>query len=101
MLTLSTSPLPIASGGTNAITAAAALTSLGAQAAITKGQTTLVAGTVTVANTAITATSVVVLTVRAPSATIGILTVTLTAGTGFTITSTSNADTSGINYAII
>ena len=65
------------------------------------GTATLVAGTVTVANTNVTANARIFLTVQTPGGTQGHLSVSRTAGTSFTITSTSNTDTSTVAYHIV
>jgi hypothetical protein len=66
------------------------------------GIATLVAGTVTVANTSITANSQIFVTVQVPGGTGGFLQVSAkTIGTGFTITSSSNTDTSTVAWFII
>lgn len=63
---------------------------------------TLTAGTVTVADTKITANSRILVSVLVPGGTVGTPYVAArTAGTGFTITSTSGADTSVILYDIL
>jgi hypothetical protein len=66
-----------------------------------RGSATLVAGTVTVANTTVTSTSVIIPVVSTIGGFVGTLSITKNAGVGFTITSTSNADTSTINWIII
>jgi len=66
-----------------------------------QGAATLVAGTKTVANTSVTANSRIFLTNNASSGTPGFLYISArVAGTSFTITSSSNTDTSTIAYEI-
>lgn len=66
------------------------------------GTATLVAGSVVVSNTSVTANSRIMLTTQTPGGTIGVQYISArTAGTSFTITSTSNTDTSTIAYLII
>lgn len=66
-----------------------------------QGITTLVAGTVTVSNTSVTANSRILLTSQADGGAPGFLRVSArTAGTSFTITSSSNTDTSTVAYQI-
>ena len=66
-----------------------------------QGTATLVAGAATVANTAVTANSRIFLTSQADGGTPGFLRVSArTAGTSFTITSSSNTDTSTVAYEI-
>lgn len=68
---------------------------------IRTGQTTLVAGTKVVADTAITANSKIFTTVHTPGGAPGWLQVSArTAGTSFTILSSSNTDTSVVDYLI-
>lgn len=62
------------------------------------GNATLVAGTVTVANTAVTASSELFLSRKTIGGTTGTLSYTVSAGVGFTITSSSNTDTSVISW---
>lgn len=64
------------------------------------GVATMVAGTIEVANTSVTANSRIFLTVQAAGGTQGHLSITRTAGTSFTITSTSNLDTSTVAWEI-
>ena len=64
------------------------------------GTVTLVGGTATVANNWLTAQDLVFLTVVTPGGTEGFLSAVVTAGTGFTITSSSNLDTSTVAYVI-
>ncbi|MFB6771151.1 glycosyl hydrolase family 28-related protein [Streptomyces sp. NPDC056337] len=64
------------------------------------GVATLVAGTVTVANTSVTATTRVAPFRQAGGGTLGHLSVTKNAGVGFTITSSSNADTSTVAWVL-
>lgn len=62
----------------------------------------MTAGTVTVNTTAVTASSLIFLTVKTPGGTQGILSVgTITAGTSFVINSSSNTDTSTVQWLII
>lgn len=66
-----------------------------------QGTAVLAAGTVVVANNSVTATSRIFLTSQADGGTPGFIRVsTRTAGTSFTITSSSNTDTSTIAYEI-
>jgi hypothetical protein len=66
-----------------------------------QGTAVLAAGTVTVANTSVTANSRIFLTIQTPGGTVGSVYVSArTAGTSFTITSTSNTDTSTVAYEI-
>jgi len=66
------------------------------------GQTTLVAGTKVVSDTAITANSKIFATVHTPGGTPGWLQISArTASTSFTILSSSNTDTSVVDYLII
>lgn len=64
------------------------------------GNSTLVAGTVTVANTNITANSIIYVNHKTPGGTMGFLSYTLNAGVGFTINSSNAADTSVVSYLI-
>lgn len=90
--------LPIANGGTNASSAAAARVSLG----FNSGRSTLVTGVVVVADPAIVAaSSVVVATAVLLGGTPGTISVALTDGVGFTINSSSATDTSTIAYVVI
>lgn len=67
-----------------------------------QGTAVLAAGTVVVANTSVTANSRIFLTTQAPGGTVGAPYVSArTAGTSFTITSTSNTDTSTVAYLIM
>jgi hypothetical protein len=66
------------------------------------GTATLAAGTVTVADTRITANSVIRVASKTAGGTVGVPYISArTAGTSFTITSTSNTDTSVIQYDIV
>jgi hypothetical protein len=66
------------------------------------GTATLVAGEAVVANESVTANSRILLTSQVDGGTPGFLRVSArTAGTGFTITSSSNTDTSTVAYVII
>lgn len=65
------------------------------------GESTLVAGTITVNNTKITANTRVFLTVQTPGGTQGFLSVSRVAGTSFTITSTSVTETSSVAWLLI
>ena len=67
---------------------------------VRRGSATLTAGTVTVSNTSITANSKIMLTVTTAGGTQGFLRVTKSAGVSFTITSTSNTETSVVDYII-
>ncbi|MFJ1782612.1 glycosyl hydrolase family 28-related protein [Streptomyces anulatus] len=62
---------------------------------------TLVAGAVTVANTSVTANTRALVSRQAGGGTLGHLTVTKTPGVGFTITSSSNADTSTVAWVLV
>ncbi|MGD6750342.1 glycosyl hydrolase family 28-related protein [Streptomyces sp. BH105] len=64
------------------------------------GLSTLAAGTVTVANTSVTANTRVATFRQTAGGTLGHLAVTKTAGTGFTITSSSNAETSTVAWVL-
>ncbi|MGX1514996.1 right-handed parallel beta-helix repeat-containing protein [Streptomyces collinus] len=64
------------------------------------GVSTLAAGTVTVANTSVTANTRVAPFRQAGGGTLGHLSVTKNAGVGFTITSSSNADTSVVGWIL-
>ncbi|MEU8671368.1 glycosyl hydrolase family 28-related protein [Streptomyces anulatus] len=61
---------------------------------------TLVTGAATVANTSVTATTRVVLSRQAGNGTLGHLSVTKNAGVGFTINSSSTADTSTVAWVL-
>lgn len=65
------------------------------------GSSTLVAGTVTVANTTVASTSRVIVTRTTSGGTVGHITVTKNAGVGFTITSSSNTETSTFDWVIL
>lgn len=65
------------------------------------GSATLVAGTVTIANTTVASTSRIVVTYTSVGGTQGFLRVTKNAGVGFTITSSSGTDTSGVDWVIL
>jgi hypothetical protein len=65
------------------------------------GVATLVAGTAVVANTVVTAATLVRLTPQSAAGTPGHLSITLNPGTGFTITSTSGADTRQVFYELV
>lgn len=64
------------------------------------GTATLVAGTVTVANTSVTSNAMIFISRKTVGGTAGFIAYTVTAGTSFTITSSSNTDTSVVNYLI-
>lgn len=64
------------------------------------GSDTLVAGTKTVSNTSVTANSIVILNRKTAGGTTGDLSYTISAGSSFTINSTSNTDTSTIDFLI-
>lgn len=68
---------------------------------LTSGTATLAAGTVTVALPSISASSVVRLVRQAAGGTPGHLSLVLNAGTGFTINSSSGADTSTVFWEIV
>jgi hypothetical protein len=77
-------------------------TDFGLRAPIKTGTATLVAGTVTVANTSITTSSIIRVTNKTTGGTIGIPFVSAkAAATSFTITSSSNTDTSVVYYEIL
>lgn len=65
------------------------------------GVSTLAAGTVTVANTSVTAATRIQLTRSALGGTPGHLSYTVNAGVGFTITSSSNAETSTVTWLLV
>mgnify|MGYP006895932401 CR=1 FL=1 len=64
------------------------------------GSATLVAGTIAVAYPSLTATDRVLVTVTTAGGTRGYLSVAKSAGVGFTINSTSNTDTSTVDWVI-
>jgi hypothetical protein len=68
---------------------------------IETGTATLAAGTVTVSNSRITASSIIRYWRTTAGGTLGELAISLSAGSGFTITSNSGTDTSGIRYEIV
>lgn len=65
------------------------------------GSGTLVAGTVTISNTLVTSSSIIILARTTSGGTTGTLSYTKNAGVGFTVSSTSNTDTSTFDYLII
>lgn len=65
------------------------------------GNTTLVAGTKTIANASVTANTIVLLSRKTIGGTAGNLTYTLNAGVGFTVNSSSGADTSVVSYHLL
>lgn len=66
------------------------------------GQATLVAGTVTVSNASVASGSVIFLTCGAVGGVPGLLSVgTITAATSFVINSSSDTDTSTVNWGFI
>jgi len=65
------------------------------------GSAVLIGGTIAVANTNIKATDQIMLTVSTPGGVQGILSYAITPSTSFTITSTSGADTSTVEYRIV
>ena len=65
------------------------------------GTSTLVAGTVTVANTSAVTADKLFLSRATTGGTTGHLSYTLSSGTSFTINSTSNTDTSTINWLLV
>ncbi|ODA69505.1 right-handed parallel beta-helix repeat-containing protein [Streptomyces sp. AVP053U2] len=65
------------------------------------GQSTLAAGTVTVANTSVTATTRVATFRQTAGGTLGHLSVTKNPGVGFTITSSSGTDTSAVAWVLL
>lgn len=110
-----TSPLPIANGGTNAVTAAAARTNLSAAAlgansditsltGLTSGGTFVCNGAtpVTVVAANLTANSVVIISLKTVGGTVGAIPAlkTVTPGTGFTVAGTAS-DTSTYNFVIL
>lgn len=74
---------------------------IGAGANARLGKATLVAGTVTISNTTVTANTYVFLSRTTASGTVGELSSSVTAGSSLTITSTSNTDTSTLNWLLI
>jgi len=64
------------------------------------GQSTLAAGTVTVANTSVTANTRIAVFRQTAGGTLGHLSVTKDPGTGFTITSSSGTDTSTVAWVL-
>lgn len=88
-------------GNINAITAGKGLTVKGGTNARI-GSSALTAGSVVVANTSVTASTIVLLTSQVDGGTPGFVRVsTRTAGTSFTITSSSNTDTSTIGWLLV
>lgn len=74
---------------------------LGALPAFAWGSANLAAGTVTVNNSQVQASSLVFITRMTPSGTLGVLSVpTIVPGVSFTVTSSSNTETSQIGYLI-
>lgn len=66
------------------------------------GQSTLVAGTVVVANTSVTANTRIFISRETAGGTLGHLSISArSAGVSFTILSSSNADTSTINWLLV
>lgn len=65
------------------------------------GTATLVAGTVTVANTLVTASTKVFKNLKTNGGTTGTVGYTVNAGVGFTLTSSSNTDTSTYDWFLI
>lgn len=65
------------------------------------GTLTLVAGTVTVANTSVTANTRIFLSKITNGGTAGELTITRSAGVSFTVTSSSNTETSTFDYLLV
>lgn len=65
------------------------------------GQATLVAGTVTVPNTSVTTNSRIFITVSNPGGTRGFLSTSKSAGVSFTVTSSSGAETSTVDWLIV
>jgi hypothetical protein len=68
---------------------------------VAAGSVTLAAGSATVANTAITSGSIIRLHRQAAGGTLGQLAVALSAGVGFTVTSSSSSETSGVYYEVV
>ena len=64
------------------------------------GSAVLVAGTITVAYPSLTATDKVLVAVTTPGGTRGYLSVAKSAGVGFTINSSSNTETSTVDWVI-
>jgi len=70
---------------------------------VTGTSAAMVAGTITVTAPSVTATSIILLTANTPGGTQGTLsapTASIVAGTSFVINSSSNTDTSTVNYVI-
>lgn len=65
------------------------------------GNATLVAGTVTVSNTTVTANTAILHSVKTVGGTPGVVGYSVVSGTSFTLTSSTNADTSVITYKLI
>ena len=65
------------------------------------GNLTLVTGTKSISNTTVTTKTNILLTRRSSGGFIGDLTYSTTPGTGFTVTSTSGADTSRVSYLLV
>ena len=110
--TLTSTPLPVASGGTGAASASAARTALGlgtaatsdatafTAAAVASGTATLSSGTRTVSNASVTANTIIRLSYA--SATTGAVFVSaLNAGASFVITSTSNTDSGKVYWEVV
>lgn len=102
--------LELAAKGTglvSLITGSLAVTTLGAGLRTKEGSNAkqgvtaaMVAGSVTVANSSVTASSRIFLSRSAASGTLGHISYTKNAGVGFTITSSSNTETSSFDYEI-
>lgn len=78
-------------------TTTSALTAMGTSAAMS-------AGTITISTTAVTSSSIIFLTVNTVGGTVGTLSApaaSITAGTSFVINSSSNTDTSTVNWLVI
>jgi hypothetical protein len=65
------------------------------------GTATLVAGTVTVSNPLVSANSIIIISRKTSGGTLGYLYISAQSSGSFTITSSSNTDTSTVNYLII
>jgi lipopolysaccharide export system protein LptA len=114
-VTLTSGSLTLTSGGLTLTSGDATLTSgnvlingtgkglrvkAGANCRLIQG-VTLVAGTVATANTTITANTVILYSMKTPGGTTGNITVTRSNGTSFTLTSSSNTDTSVFDVYLI
>lgn len=68
---------------------------------VARGEVTLVAGVATVTAASVTADSTIILSRRTVAGSAGNLGFTRTAGTGFSITNSSNTDTSIVGWVVI